>query len=78
MPITVGGRVLLEEPSRRRLVNDYLSLLPTTLAWIAERLDRVSPIPWPFWIGGLFPLYLAALADQDRARYVRRDSSDVA
>lgn len=43
-------------------MNDYLALLPTTLAWIAERLDRVSPIPWPFWIGGLFPLYLAALS----------------
>jgi hypothetical protein len=43
-------------------MNDYLLLLPTTLARIAERLDRVSPIPWPFWIGGLFPLYLAALS----------------
>lgn len=43
-------------------MNDYLSLLPTTLAWIAERLDGMSPIPWPFWIGGLFPIYIAALS----------------
>ncbi len=43
-------------------MNDYLSLLPSTLQWIAGRLDAVSPIPWPLWIGGLFPIYLGVVS----------------
>lgn len=39
-------------------MNDYLSLIPSTLEWVSKRLDSVSPIPWPLWIGLLFPLYL--------------------
>ena len=38
---------------------DYVSLLPSTLQWIAQLLTRASPIPWPLWIGGLFPVYVA-------------------
>jgi hypothetical protein len=44
------------------MMNDYLSLLPSTFQWIAERLSSISGIPWPLWIGGLFPLYAAALS----------------
>lgn len=43
-------------------VNDYLSLLPSTLQWISRRLDAASPIPWPLWIGGLFPVYVAGVS----------------
>jgi hypothetical protein len=43
-------------------MNDYLSLLPLTFKWIAERLSSMSGMPWPLWIGGLFPLYTAALS----------------
>lgn len=42
--------------------NDYLSLLPSTLQWVSEELDALSPIPWSLWIGGLFPVYLAAVS----------------
>jgi len=34
-------------------VEDYLSLLPTTLQWISNRLGSISTIPWPLWIGRL-------------------------
>lgn len=44
------------------LMNDYLSLLPSTFQWIAERLSSISGMPWPLWIGGLFPLYTAAIS----------------
>lgn len=44
------------------MMNDYLSLLPSTFQWIAERLSSMSGMPWPLWIGGLFPLYSAALS----------------
>jgi hypothetical protein len=43
-------------------MNDYLSLLPSTFQWIAERLSSVSSMPWPLWIGGLFPVYAAAIS----------------
>jgi hypothetical protein len=43
-------------------MNDYLSLLPSTFQWIADRLSSISGIPWPLWIGGLFPLYAAILS----------------
>lgn len=39
-------------------MNDYLSLIPSTLEWISKQLDSVSPIPWPLWIGLLFPIYV--------------------
>lgn len=42
-------------------MKDYLSLLPSTLQWISELLDSISPIPWPLWIGLLLPLYLGFL-----------------
>jgi hypothetical protein len=42
--------------------NDYLSLLPSTLQWISNRLDAMSVIPWPLWIGGLFPIYVAVVS----------------
>ncbi|MFJ1457887.1 hypothetical protein [Nocardia sp. N2S4-5] len=42
--------------------NDYLSLLPSTLQWVSGKLDALSPIPWPLWIGGLFPIYVAAVS----------------
>src|SRR5581483_501810 len=44
------------------MMNDYLSLLPSTFQWIAERLNSASGIPWPLWIGGIFPVYAAALS----------------
>ena len=43
-------------------MNGYLSLLPKTFQWIAERLSSLSGLPWPLWIGGLFPLYAAAVS----------------
>ncbi|MEU4253365.1 hypothetical protein AB0F15_38815 [Amycolatopsis sp. NPDC026612] len=43
-------------------MNDYLSLLPSTVQWVSTRLDSASSVPWPFWIGGLFPLYLAVVS----------------
>ncbi|MGW0356247.1 hypothetical protein ACWDXV_18770 [Nocardia nova] len=43
-------------------MNDYLSLLPSTLQWISRQLDSVSPTPWPLWIGGLFPVYVAVVS----------------
>lgn len=43
-------------------MEDYLSLLPMTLQWISIRLGMVSRIPWPLWIGGLFPLYVGAVS----------------
>jgi hypothetical protein len=43
-------------------MNDYLSTLPSTLQWVSETLDGISGIPWPLWLGGLFPLYLATLS----------------
>ncbi|WP_282781947.1 MULTISPECIES: hypothetical protein [unclassified Nocardia] len=43
-------------------MNDYLGLLPETLKRIATNLDSVSPIPWPLWIGILFPIYIAAVS----------------
>ena len=42
-------------------MNDYLSTLPSTLQWISETLDGLTGVPWPLWIGGLFPIYFAAL-----------------
>lgn len=43
-------------------MNDYLSLLPSTFQLIAKTLSSISGIPWPLWIGGLFPLYAAAIS----------------
>lgn len=43
-------------------MNDYLSLLPSTFQWIANSLDRASSIPWPLWLGLLFPVYIAILS----------------
>ncbi|MBB4689304.1 hypothetical protein [Amycolatopsis jiangsuensis] len=43
-------------------MNDYLSLLPSTLQWVSAQLGSVSSIPWPLWIGGLFPVYLAVVS----------------
>ena len=43
-------------------MNDYLSLLPSTLQWVSMQLGSVSSIPWPFWIGGLFPIYVAIVS----------------
>jgi hypothetical protein len=43
-------------------VNDYVSLLPSTLQWVAQLLTGVSPIPWPLWLGGLFPVYVAVVS----------------
>jgi hypothetical protein len=43
-------------------MNDYLSLLPFTFQWIAERLSSISGMPWPLWIGGLFPVYAAVIS----------------
>ncbi len=42
-------------------MNDYLSTIPLVLAAIARRLDNISDVPWPLWVGGLFPLYLGML-----------------
>ena len=42
-------------------MNDYLSLLPQTLQWVSETLDGLTGVPWPLWIGGLFPVYLTTL-----------------
>lgn len=39
-------------------MNDYLSLIPSTLEWVSRQLDAASPIPWPLWIGLLFPIYV--------------------
>ncbi len=36
--------------------------LPSTFQWIAERLSSISGMPWPLWIGGLFPLYAAVIS----------------
>jgi len=43
-------------------INDYLSTLPQTLQWVSQALDGLTGVPWPLWIGGLFPLYFCALA----------------
>ena len=43
-------------------MNDYVSLLPSTLQWVAQLLTGVSPIPWPLWLGGLFPVYVAIVS----------------
>ncbi|WP_432845384.1 hypothetical protein ACQPXB_30980 [Amycolatopsis sp. CA-161197] len=43
-------------------MNDYLSLLPSTLQWVSNRLGSVSDVPWPLWIGLLFPVYVAAIS----------------
>ena len=43
-------------------MNDYLSLLPSTLQWVSNRLGSVSKVPWPLWIGGLLPIYVAILS----------------
>jgi hypothetical protein len=43
-------------------LNDYLSLLPSTLQWISTQLGSVSRIPRPLWIGGLFPIYIAVIS----------------
>lgn len=43
-------------------MNDYLSLLPSTLQWVSDQLGSVSNVPWPLWIGILFPLYVAAVS----------------
>ena len=43
-------------------INDYLSTLPQTLQWISRTLNDLTGIPWPLWLGGLFPIYLAALS----------------
>lgn len=42
-------------------VNDYISVIPQVLVWSARRLGKISVIPWPLWVGGLFPLYLGAV-----------------
>ncbi|GLY38266.1 hypothetical protein Amsp01_042900 [Amycolatopsis sp. NBRC 101858] len=43
-------------------MNDYLSLLPSTLQWVSNRLGAVSDLPWPLWIGLLFPVYVAVIS----------------
>ncbi|SEC39079.1 hypothetical protein SAMN04489729_1457 [Amycolatopsis lurida] len=43
-------------------MNDYLSLLPSTLQWVSNQLGSVSAVPWPLWIGLLFPIYVAAIS----------------
>lgn len=48
--------------TRGASVEDYLSLLPSTLQWISDRLGKISGVPWPLWVGGLFPLYVAAVS----------------
>lgn len=42
-------------------VNDYLSLLPSTLQWVSNYLDSLSVVPWPFWVGGVFPVYVGVV-----------------
>lgn len=42
-------------------MNDYLAAIPAILASTAQRLDGVFDVPWPLWVGGLFPLYLGVL-----------------
>lgn len=43
-------------------MNDYLSLLPSTLQWLSRRLSSLFNLPWPLWIGGLFPIYVAVVS----------------
>ncbi|WP_154676110.1 hypothetical protein [Amycolatopsis benzoatilytica] len=43
-------------------MNDYLSLLPSTLQWVSNQLGSMSNVPWPLWIGLLFPIYVAAVS----------------
>lgn len=43
-------------------MNDYLSLLPSTLQWVSNRLGSMSKVPWPLWIGGLLPIYVAVVS----------------
>ena len=43
-------------------INDYLSTLPQTLQWVSRTLNNLTGIPWPLWLGGLFPIYLVALS----------------
>lgn len=42
-------------------INDYLSVIPQVLVWTARRLENIWVVPWPLWIGGLFPIYLGTL-----------------
>ena len=46
----------------RGLLNDYLSLLPATFAWIAKWLSARLGGGWPLWIGAIFPVYAAVLS----------------
>jgi len=46
---------------RQGTMNDYLSLLPSTLQLFARYLDSITVVPWPLWIGALFPGYLASI-----------------
>lgn len=43
-------------------VNDYLSLLPATLQWISNWLASITSVPWPLWIGGVFPFYVGSVS----------------
>ncbi|MGK3204330.1 hypothetical protein [Amycolatopsis sp. MEPSY49] len=43
-------------------MNDYLSLLPSTLQWVSNQLGSISDLPWPLWIGLLFPIYVAVIS----------------
>jgi hypothetical protein len=43
-------------------MNDYLSTLPSTLQRISQSLNDLTGVPWPLWLGGLFPIYLGALS----------------
>lgn len=43
-------------------MNDYLSLLPSTLQWVSNQLGALSDLPWPLWIGLLFPIYVAVIS----------------
>lgn len=42
-------------------MNDYLSLLPSTFQWVSESLGRITVVPWPLWLGLLFPIYAAGI-----------------
>lgn len=32
------------------------------MQWVSQSLGRISPIPWPLWLGSLFPLYAAVFS----------------
>ncbi|MGH3963632.1 MAG: hypothetical protein ACRDRY_10315 [Pseudonocardiaceae bacterium] len=42
-------------------VYDYLSVIPQLLVWTARRLESIWFIPWPLWVGSLFPVYLGVI-----------------